>query len=220
MLSANRQTVLSELETCTFRNMSPDETASYMNAQLQKHLPLQASTSKSSTLHAERMKDHYSHFILRLAFAATEDLRRRFVRLETMLFRLRWANDDLRERKEFVSGLGLEWDWVGEKEKKELETEDLLVAPGGRVRGGGSAGAEEEGWFKVEWEKVPELIEQRKVLVRRGMAYVPAREQMSMVVAEFSRRLEQAMEVGVVNVATLHYRASRVERKNANYEIS
>ena len=165
-----------------------------MTAQLQQHLPLHASTSKSSTLHAERMKDHYSHFILRLAFAATEDLRRRFVRLETMLFRLRWASDDARERKEFVTSLGLEWDWVGEKERKELEALDLLVMPTGS-RGRNIGGGEEEGWFKIEWEKVPELVEQRKVLIRRGMAYVPAKEQMSMVVAEFGRRLEEAMEV-------------------------
>ena len=111
-----------------------------------------------------------------------------------MLFKLRWANDDVRERKEFVSGLGLEWDWIGEKEKKELEALDLLVMPGGN-RGRGIGGGEEEGWFKVEWEKVPDLVEHRKILVRKGMAYVPAKEQMSMVVAEFGRRLEEAMEV-------------------------
>lgn len=112
-----------------------------------------------------------------------------------MLFKLRWASDDGRERRDFISSLGLEWDWVGEKERKELEALDLLVMPPGtrgRIVGGGG---EEEGWFKVEWEKVPELVEHRKVLLRRGMAYVPAREQMSMVVAEFGRRLEEAMEV-------------------------
>ena len=204
ILTQARYIVLSEIESCTFRNMSQEETTTYMTAQLQRHLPLQASTSKSSTLHAERMKDHYSHFILRLAFAATEDLRRRFVRLETMLFKLRWANDDVRERKEFVSGLGLEWDWVGEKERKELEKQDLLVMPGGnrgRVAGGG--GGEEEGWFKVEWERVPDLVEHRKILVRRGMAYVPAREQMSMVVAEFGKELEEAMEVRLHSVLYL-----------------
>jgi DNA primase large subunit len=42
---------------------------------------------------------------------------------------------------------------------------------------------------------VPELVEQRRVLLKRGKAYVPQREQMSLVVAEFTRKLDDALEV-------------------------
>ncbi|KAF2089256.1 DNA primase, large subunit [Saccharata proteae CBS 121410] len=189
-----RLKVLSELETCSFRNRSPEETQSYMAPILEKHLPLHSNTSRSSMLDAERKKDHYSHFILRLAFSATEDLRRRFARLETMLFRLRWKEDDAREKKEFVESLdmGGEWERVGEEERRELAGQLSAVAANG---GWGRKGAEEEGWFKVDWEKVPELVEQRKVLLKWGKAYVPVREQMSLVIAEFTRRLEDALEL-------------------------
>ncbi|KAF2141943.1 uncharacterized protein K452DRAFT_270601 [Aplosporella prunicola CBS 121167] len=187
-----RLKVLAELEACSFRNRSPEETSSYMTPILEKHLPLHSNSSRSSQLDQERKKDHYSHFILRLAFSATEDLRRRFARLETMLFRLRWKEDDARERRDFVNTLdmGGEWEKVGEEEKRELG-DALSAASGGDRRRTG----EDEGWFKVDWEKVPELVEQRRVLLRRGKAYVPIREQMSLVIVEFTRRMDDALEL-------------------------
>src|ERR1700709_394053 len=124
---------------------------------LEKYLSLHANSSRSSTLQEERRKDHYSHFILRLAFSSTEDLRRRFSRLETMLFRLRYKLDDGRERQDFVNGLDFAWEVVGERERQELG-EELRAATGAFGKRN-----EEEGYFKVEWEKVPELVEQRRV---------------------------------------------------------
>lgn len=193
--TTDTRTVLSELESCTFRNRTPEETQAYILPLLEKHLPLHSNSSRSSTLQEERKRDHYSHFILRLAFSATEDLRRRFSRLETQLFRLRWQADDGRERREFVESLGLDWEKVSEAEKAELEG-DLKAASGFAGRRAG----EEEGWFKVDWEKVPELVERRQCLVRRGKAYVPVREQMSLVLAEFTRRLDDALEVSFAHV--------------------
>jgi DNA primase large subunit len=160
---------------------------------LDKHLPLHSNSSRSSTLQAERKKDHYSHFILRLAFSSTEDLRRRFSRLESMLFRLRYRLDDTRERQEFVDSLDFAWEMVSEKERLELA--DELRASTGPVRKG-----EDDGFFKVEWEKVPELVEHRRVLLKRGMAYVPVREQMSLVLSEFTKRLDDALEVRQTSV--------------------
>jgi DNA primase large subunit len=54
---------------------------------------------------------------------------------------------------------------------------------------------EEESYFKVDWERVPELVESRRVFLKGGKAYVPGREQLSMVVAEFTQRLDKALEV-------------------------
>src|ERR1700733_7889268 len=151
--------VLSELEACSFRNRSPEETTTYMAPLLDKYLPLHSNSSRSSTLQEERKRDHYSHFILRLAFSATEDLRRRFSRLETMLFKLRFKDEASMERQQFVDGLGLEWEKVEEDEKREL-SQDLAAA-------GGKKG-EDQGWYKVDWERVPELVEARRVLLKRG----------------------------------------------------
>jgi DNA primase large subunit len=163
---------------------------------VEKYLPLSANSSASSNMKAERQKDHYSHFILRLAFASTEDLRRRFSRVETMLFRLRFQNDDLRERQSFVESLNFDWEMVGEQEKKELGP-DLIAAGGGFPKR-----VDEESWFKVDWERVPELVETRKVLLKAGKAYVPGREQLNMVIAEFTARLEKALEVRLLVISS------------------
>ncbi|PSN70204.1 DNA primase, large subunit [Corynespora cassiicola Philippines] len=183
----NRLKVLSELESCSFRNRSPDETAEYMKGILNKYLPLRPNSTRSKELQEERKKDHYSHFILRLAFSATEDLRRRFSRLETMLFRLRFRDDDMEERKAFVSSLNLEWEEVTDAEKREFQSE-LSAASRGKK-------GEKQDWFKVDWMRVPELVEQRRVFIKRGKAYVPQKEQQSLVVGEFTKRLDEALEL-------------------------
>ena len=166
-----------------------------MTPLLQKWLPLHSNTSSSAgsrdeNLRLERQKDHYSHFILRLAFSSTEDLRRRFSRIESALFKLRFQNDDAKERQRFVESLQLEWEVVSEEEKKVLGP-DLQNATPGLKR----PDVEEGGWFKVDFETVPELVEGRRVFLKAGKAYVPVREQLSIVLAGFNARLDKGLEV-------------------------
>ncbi|KAM0327680.1 hypothetical protein ACHAQA_005974 [Verticillium albo-atrum] len=187
----DRLRILAELEVCSFRNKSPAEVAAHMKPLLDKFLPLESSSSQSSQLFAQRQKDHYSHFILRLAFASTEDLRRRFSRVESMLFRLRFNSDDLADRNSFVAGLELDWwETVTDDERKEFATELASMTP---VRKAGNA--DDDTWFKVDWARVPELVEQRRVFLKGGKAFVPGREQASMVLGEFTQRLEKQLEL-------------------------
>ncbi|CAI6084012.1 hypothetical protein V2G26_020131 [Clonostachys chloroleuca] len=184
----DRLRVLAELEACSFRNKTPAETATHMKSIVDKYLPLDSNTS-SSKVALQRQKDHYSHFILRLAFSSTEDLRRRFTRVETMLFRMRLASDDQNERNSFINSLNLDWCLpVTDEEKAELASELADVSPR-------RTNVEEETWFKVDWERVPDLVESRRVFVKRGMAYVPGREQSSMITVEFQARLEKQLEL-------------------------
>lgn len=185
--------VLAEIEACSYRNKTAAETTAHITPLLQKFLPLSANTSSPKgaadpRIKNERQKDHYSHFILRLAFSATEDLRRRFARAETMLFRFRFQADDSRERRAFIDSLNLDWESVSEDERREL-SENLVAATPGLRR------SDEDTWYKVDWERVPELVERRSVFLSKGKAYVPEREQLSMIIAEFTARLERALEV-------------------------
>ncbi len=114
-----------------------------------------------------------------------------------MLFRLRFQ--DFKERTSFVESLNLDWEIVTEDEKKEFGEE--LKAAGGAY----AKRIEEENYFKVDWERVPELVENRKVFLRGGKAFVPGHEQVSMVVAEFTAKLDKALEVRDLFFFTAHH---------------
>jgi len=187
-----RLKVLAELEACAFRNRSRDETDEYMKPVLERWLRMSGNRAKlgpegGRVLEAERRRDHYSHWTLRLAFAGTAELRSRFVRLESALFALRMRQESVEERREFVAGLAMSWEAVTGVEREEL-AEELRAATG-------VWRDEEESWFKVPWERVPELVERRQCLVKRGTAYVHVREQSSLVVSDFTRHLEAGMEL-------------------------
>lgn len=132
-------------------------------------------------------------------------MRSRFVRNEVALFRHRFETDDVAERASFLRSLEFDWGVVEESEKmslaKELKTclwgkdkDDLFKA---------------ESWFKVScpslldvvssrqvpWYTVPDLVGQRKVYIKGGMAYVPQSLQISLVLQAFGAKLEKALEV-------------------------
>ncbi|KAI1266684.1 DNA primase, large subunit [Xylariaceae sp. FL1019] len=185
----DRLRILAELEACSFRNKSQDEIAVHMKPLLEKYLPLEADTSRSTQLFAQRQKDHYSHFILRLAFASTEDLRRRFSRVETMLFRLRLEDSSSKDKNDFIKTVKLDCEPVTEEEQNRYRDE-LASVSGFRKNS-----TEEETWIKVDWDTVPDLVESRRVFLKAGKAYVPSREQSKMVVTAFTKRLERALEL-------------------------
>lgn len=180
--------MLGEIESCLYRNKSLDEIKSTLNTLTKKYIHLEANSSGSTQLHEQRQKDHYSHFILRLAFARSEDLRKRFSKTETILFKHRFESDEGSERAEFIASLGIDWEPVSAEEREAL-SKQLLAAAGGRNQ------KLDEAYFKVDWERVTDLVDRRKVLLRAGKAYVPSAEHASLVVAEFSMRLNKALEM-------------------------
>lgn len=45
---------------------------------------------------------------------------------------------------------------------------------------------------------MPDLVEKRRVFLKGGWAYVPSREQSSIVFQEFESQLEKALEVSII----------------------
>lgn len=60
--------VLAEVEACAIRARSFEDTKTAILARCKDYLPLSSSTKQTGDLDAERRKDHYGHFVLRLAF--------------------------------------------------------------------------------------------------------------------------------------------------------
>jgi DNA primase large subunit len=178
----DRIRVLGELDSCLQRNKTPKDTQATMKPLLDKYLPLSFGGSGKDP-QEERKKDHYSHFILRLVFSRSPELRDKFCRLETALFRLRFSTEDVSDRKNFVNSLNFDWESVEDDERQELAS--LLAAA--------TPQSLEDQFFKVDFERVIDLVDQRKVFLRRGKAYVPMSFQQSLVGAEFTQRLSKAL---------------------------
>ncbi|QSL65594.1 hypothetical protein MERGE_002907 [Pneumocystis wakefieldiae] len=177
----DRLYVLSEIESGLFRNKTLKEMDIMLKPLIEKHLPLGSNTSRSlkgSILDQERKKDHYSHYILKLAFCRSEELRNRFIRAEMTLFKLRFLQDDAKERLAFINSLNFDWEMVSEDEKRSKldKLSDSLQR-------------------NVNFDKVCDLVEKRKVFLEKGKAYVPVSEQISLISEEFSLRLEKSLEL-------------------------
>lgn len=156
-----------------------------------QHMPLGSNTARGANLDEERRHDEIGHWVLRLAFSRSPELRARFVRAETALFRNRFETDDVAERAQFLSRLNLDSVPVGNAEKDDLKDKLRATVPWLK-----DEQFRNESWFKVAWTAVPDLVAQRRVYVKAGMAYVPQSMQISLVLQTFSSRLEKMLEVG------------------------
>merc|ERR1719410_235061 len=104
-----------------------------------------------------RENDHISHFILRLAYCRTEELRRWFVTHESDLFRFRWGcvKDDFPEEiQTFLSTCGLNYQAISEEEKADKK-EKLIAAAGYGIS---PTKFEEEKYYKVSWLEAIDLV--------------------------------------------------------------
>ena len=90
----------------------------------------------------------------------------------------------------FVESLALDWEVCSEDDKRALAADLVNATPGLKKQD-----IEEGSWFKVDFEMVPELIESRRVYLKAGKAYVPVKEQLSMVLGGFNANLAKGLEV-------------------------
>ena len=135
-----------------------------------------------------RETDLVSHFILRLAYCRTEEMRRWFVTHETDLFMFRWTllkNNCPKELESFMTASGLSYQPIDAQEKK-INWEDLVDSVGYELS---PAKFECEKFYKAPWTEAVDLVRVRRVLIKGGMAYVPSRELLSLVMVIFRARL-------------------------------
>jgi DNA primase large subunit len=64
----------------------------------------------------------------------------------------------------------------------------------------------------VDFERVPDLVEKRRVFIRGGKAFLPLSEQQSLIIAEFSSDLEAALEVPTWAAANLFTECQRTAK--------
>jgi len=191
----DRLQVLKTIENATLRNKKGDEFRREMDRVSSEHMRMRTGHTKEAM--EDRRKDHVSHFILRLAYCRSEDLRSWFLRQECALFRYRFELESRKDKEAFLKTLDIEWKVVSQEDKMtmraELESCAIWTAKSAGVQSVKEF-VENETYFEVAFQKVPDLVSRRSVLLRRGKAYVPMTEQISLVMDEFKARLSKALE--------------------------
>ncbi|GMM31009.1 DNA primase subunit [Martiniozyma asiatica (nom. inval.)] len=210
----DRLKILIEVGNLSAQGLSYDDITKLMTERVKQLLPLHANnTIDPSIILEERKKDYYSHFILRLAFCRSEELRKKFISSETFLFKLRYSQLTKSEREEFVKQISLPWEEVNDLEKESVR-DGLVTTHFSAVSKGIREGSfpnsskfvrkalvnsdiweiiKDQKVGKLQWMYVPDLVSQRKVFIHKGFAYVPEFLQLNLIANEYQEHLESSL---------------------------
>ncbi|CAB4068170.1 PRI2 [Lepeophtheirus salmonis] len=130
-----------------------------------------------------RRKDHLSHFILRLAYARTEELRRWFITQEMDLFRFRFQYMSSTELEEFMKSNKLNY--------SPLDTDEQVLLADKLKESNPYAAMASQNYFKVHFTETLELVRQRRAFLSKGFVYVPDSEIISLLNWTFKSLLTQ-----------------------------
>lgn len=187
----DRLKVLLELESLLQRNRSMKEIETAIKPVLSAKLNLGNDTES-------RKKDYYSHFILRLCFCRSKELRDKFVRAETLLFKIRFQMLTNQDQLRFIDSLDLPYlESIDDSEKKSISTElyqtvshlltfQLNIMEENQRKQYFAA----EKYYKLPMENVMDLVGARQVFVKNGWAYLPQFQQLNLISNEFSECLQ------------------------------
>ncbi|CAL5398365.1 unnamed protein product [Camellia sinensis] len=134
-------------------------------------------------------KDIISHFVLRLVYCRTEELRKWFLSMETTLFRYRFRLEGHEVQRALMAEFDLPYKIVSNAEFESVKEKLGQVA---RSIGPYSSNADTI-YFKVPFEEVPELVASRRVFILKGHAYVAMHQVVSLVVTQFRSHLSKAL---------------------------
>ncbi|NXO03477.1 PRI2 primase, partial [Rhinopomastus cyanomelas] len=135
-----------------------------------------------------RRKDHISHFILRLAYCQSEELRRWFLQQEMDLLRYRFneLTDVLRQK--FLEHVNLSFEAISEDVKNELADELCASTPGFTM-----TKVREQTYYKVGLVDAVDLFRARRVFIKDGFAYVPLKDIDAIVLSNYRASLSKAL---------------------------
>jgi hypothetical protein len=154
-------------------------------------------------------KDHVSHYVLRLAYCRTEDLRRWFLAQECALFSLRFANAGPSEVDAFMDKAGLRYVPITAEEKERL-SEPLLAVYRGSIYGVANSSVlqaqkvfAKQDFYKVPFTDVLPLVSKRSVYLEGGFAYVPRSQLAHIVQGAFRAHLSRELAVAYKSMALI-----------------
>lgn len=158
---------------------------------LTKYIYLLEPRNETLSLQARRA-DHLSHFILRLAYCRSNDLRRWFLSREIEWFKLRFikiAERNPLEIKRFLDINKLVYESISTQTKQQLRTQ---------LYDSGCDHIESIEFYKVHFTKVLSLVKNRRVYIKHGFAYIPESELITCILFLFRTQLNQSLAVSPI----------------------
>ena len=194
--AVDRLVVLRLLESLRSRNVAkPRDLEKHLGPTLSTHLP-----------RTDARKDAVSHFILRLAYSRTEELRRWFLTQECALFKYRLEQLKPRELTAALKKNDLtnftEVDDASKREKGAqlkaiMQTTkagaDALAAAGGNL--------DRVVVYRIPFFEATDAVGRRAVLVDEGFAWVPEHRLHAIVSAKFRTHLSKSMTLAARSFA-------------------
>lgn len=148
-------------------------------------------SSEEPDLQARRA-DHLSHFILRLAYCRSEELRRWFLNRELELFKLRFMLLSRQSVVKFLEINKLSYKPITEDEKETVRPE-LIESTSGLT----NVSVDTTDFYKVPFMEVCSLVSRKRVYLKKGYAFVPSTELVVCVSTAFRASLSQALAVSI-----------------------
>ena len=187
----NRKKVLHGIDEAKTRGVLHKDMPGYVQKLLQQHMP---EPSFAAQVAEARAVDNASHFLLRLAYSRTEAMRKWFVKQEVELFKYRFNKADDCMRAACMPGLQpIEEDEYGMFAQELMSTFCWRDMTGGKQY----FKDEKEPWthiYKAPFEQVADLVQQRKVFMRGGWAYVLSMDTASIAATAFRERLMKELQ--------------------------
>ncbi|KAJ8913660.1 hypothetical protein NQ315_007377 [Exocentrus adspersus] len=158
---------------------------------LRKYIRLMGGYS-SQTEHdiQARRADHLSHFILRLAYCRSEDLRRWFINREMDWFKLKFLAQSQDSIMRFLKHNSLTYAPISNELKEELKCE-LIVSTAGITE----VSFEGTDFYKVPMGEVVSLVRNRRVFLQKGYAFIVTSDLVVCVLSKFRSQLSQSLTV-------------------------
>jgi DNA primase large subunit len=197
----DRLRVLNTISSCKAQGTSPAGVEAAIDKVCAQYMPLRESAPE---LEEDMRKDQVSHFILRMAFSRSAELRRWFLRQEEVLFKHRFnaLDSDGRTRAmrmlSSVHGHGSSaaMSPISEEEFCQIQG-NLMLVFGESIINGSPLREALHPWlhiYKVAFEQVPDLVARRRVYLTTGVAHIISPDLVSVAASTFRALLLDSLQ--------------------------
>ena len=184
VFAVDRLKVLRTIDALRQKGFKPKELEAELAPVVRELLPLAAAGPQAQP---DARKDSVSHFILRLAYSRSEELRRWFLTQECALFRHRLSRLRGDGFARFLREHGLKFEEVPDSER------DARVTSLARIKNYENVPAQTATYYRVPFLEAIDLIGRREVYLEKGYAYVPQAKLHSIVVSRFRASLSRSL---------------------------